>query len=160
MYQYIFTKMSIFLLRHAESEFNAYIDRNKKDCDLSPNGRLQAKNIPAHHFDIVFCSPMKRTKQTLDLAENITYDKLYEWHMIREVKDSPCDFFEDEFLIKETKIEAYNRVDFVLDYLYHIIQTKKNIKILLVGHSVIFRLLTNNEIQLRNAEIVEVNIRE
>jgi len=149
--------MSIFLLRHAESEFNAYIDRNKKDCDLSPNGRLQAKNIPPHHFDIVFCSPMKRAKQTLSLAENITYDKLFEWNMIREVKDSPCDFFEHESLIKESRIEAYKRVDFVLDYLYEFIQMKGSPKILLVGHSVIFRLLTDHQVQLHNAELVEVN---
>jgi broad specificity phosphatase PhoE len=150
--------MPIFLLRHAESEFNAYIDRNKKDCNLSPNGRLQAQNIPKYHFDIVFCSPMKRAKQTLNLAVNITYDKLFEWDMIREIKDSPCDFFENEPLIKETQLKAYDRVNIILDFLYQFIKMRENPKILLVGHSVIFRLLTNHQIQLQNAEIRKVNL--
>ena len=150
--------MSIFLLRHAESEFNANIDRNKKDCDLSPNGILQAQNIPRHHFDIVFCSPMKRAQKTLNLARNITYDKMFTWDMIREVKDSPCDFFENEIMIKETKLEAYNRIDIILDFLYQFIYMKENPKILLVGHSVIFRLLTNHQVQLQNAEIIEVQL--
>ena len=62
----------LFLIRHAQTDFN----RQKQYCgfsDVSLNdaGIKQARclkvKIPALKIDVLFCSPLKRTKQTADI---------------------------------------------------------------------------------------------
>lgn len=77
--------MKITLIRHAESTYNEKrLLQGQVDCNLSENGlkitKERAKNFPAD-FDICFCSPLKRTKQTADIL--VPYlDKIYDDRII------------------------------------------------------------------------------
>ncbi len=61
--------MRVFLLRHAESEFNIG-NEDIFDAPLTDNGKKQAENLSGH-YDKVICSPLTRTKQTLHLSKVI-----------------------------------------------------------------------------------------
>ena len=72
----------IYFLRHALSKANQG-NKNYVDVPLSSEGIEQAKKLYGH-FDLVFCSPLRRTKETLHYS-NITYDNLIIEHNIREM---------------------------------------------------------------------------
>ena len=64
-------KKTITFIRHAESYHNYYkkydfdIDQNELiDCGITNLGKDQAKKLNKH-FDILFVSPLRRTKETL-----------------------------------------------------------------------------------------------
>ena len=69
--------MKLYLLRHAESEYNRIgLLQGRIDCNLSDDGLKQtyekAKVFDATKYDICFCSPLKRTLQTAQiLAPNL-----------------------------------------------------------------------------------------
>ena len=54
------------------------------------------------YFDLVICSPLKRTIQTLEYS-NIKYKKIIYNKLFREFKTDICDFFEDEEIIYENE---------------------------------------------------------
>lgn len=63
--------MKITLIRHAESVYNEKrLLQGQVDCELSKKGlketKEKSKNFPSD-FDICFCSPLKRTKQTAEI---------------------------------------------------------------------------------------------
>lgn len=67
---------SIYLLRHAETDYNAnnqFIGGRSNHLELSIKGKIQAKEIGKLlnksdiQFDKVFCSIANRTRQTLDI---------------------------------------------------------------------------------------------
>ncbi len=66
--------MKITLLRHAEVQ-EEYLGKynGHNDISLSQNGRLQAKKLSvefkAKNFDKIYCSDLRRTKETLELLE-------------------------------------------------------------------------------------------
>ncbi len=62
-------EMHVFLLRHAESEFNAG-NEDLYDAPLTDRGKEQAANLTGH-YDKEICSPLTRTKQTLHLSKVI-----------------------------------------------------------------------------------------
>ncbi len=63
--------MTVYILRHAETEFNklGIIQGSSVDTDLNETGRLQAAAFHDHHrhlpFDLVVTSALKRTHQTV-----------------------------------------------------------------------------------------------
>ena len=61
--------MKIYLLRHTEVYNPDNIDYYRTDLELSRKGKKQAKELvkklKKHHYDVVFVSPMKRTRQTI-----------------------------------------------------------------------------------------------
>ena len=61
--------MYIIFIRHAESEYNkAGLLTGRIDCNLTSKGIEDAKLLGTTlniNFDVVYCSPLKRTKQTL-----------------------------------------------------------------------------------------------
>ncbi len=69
----------VTLLRHAESMANVANTMGKEpinmyDAPLSDEGKQQASRVTGH-YDVVLCSPMRRTRETLQNS-SITYDKL------------------------------------------------------------------------------------
>lgn len=100
--------MKVAFLRHAQSIFNRDL-HSEKDCDLTDLGKQQA-SIVAGHFDVVVCSIMKRTCQTLDNSR-LTYGKLIFTDLCREKRSDICDFlpFEDESK-KESDDELEKRI--------------------------------------------------
>ena len=60
----------IVFIRHAESEYNRDgIWAGRVDCSLTEKGIESAKklgNTIENNFDTIYCSPLKRAKQTLE----------------------------------------------------------------------------------------------
>jgi broad specificity phosphatase PhoE len=90
--------MKVDFLRHAESIFNRDLT-SEKDCSLTEKGFQQASQVEGD-YDIVFCSIMKRTCQTLENSK-IKYGRLIFTDLCREKKTTICDYLphEDESII-------------------------------------------------------------
>jgi broad specificity phosphatase PhoE len=90
--------MKVHFLRHAESIFNRDLI-SEKDCALTEKGVEQASQVGGQ-YDIVVCSIMKRTCQTLENSK-LTYGRLIFTDLCREKKTTICDYLphEDESLV-------------------------------------------------------------
>jgi broad specificity phosphatase PhoE len=101
--------MKITFLRHAQSLFNKYLT-SEKDCDLSPEGKLQAADLIGS-YDVIILSPLRRTHQTL-LYSKIRGRRILITELCREKRSDICDFLpgEDETR-KESVEELVVRID-------------------------------------------------
>ena len=145
--------MKITVLRHAISIFNE-LQTSEKDCELSEAGKTQASDLSGN-YDIVICSSMTRTKQTL-LFSNITYSEVIYSFLCREYQQDICDFLptEDENK-KETNENLKIRVSLVKD----LIQTNySDKKVLLISHRDFLFELNGGTKLLANAEFQEIEI--
>jgi broad specificity phosphatase PhoE len=97
--------MKVHFLRHAESIFNANLT-SEKDCALTERGVQQASQVEGE-YDIVFCSIMKRTCQTLENSK-IKYGRLIFTDLCREKKTTICDYLPYE---DETSIDTDEQLD-------------------------------------------------
>ncbi len=86
----------VTLLRHAQSEYNAG-NLEVFDANITELGKQQAAEV-SRHYDLVICSTLSRTKQTLEHSQ-ITYEKLVFLEEAREKKSLNCDFLKDEDVI-------------------------------------------------------------
>lgn len=121
--------MSLTFLRHCQSEYNVDCNCKNKDCDLTPFGKLQAKQIQGN-FDLVICSPLKRCIQTLNNS-NVIYKRLEINHECREYRKDICDHFEDEEELIESEEDIKLRVNNFKKYLENF--TQENV--LVISHS-------------------------
>ena len=122
--------MLVHFLRHAQSIFNANLT-SEKDCDLTELGEKQASELKGH-YDVVFCSPMKRTQRTLALSK-ITYDRLIVTPHCREKRVDICDYLpEEDESVKETKEELEARIRLFLTFLKS--QISRDQLVLVVSH--------------------------
>ncbi len=84
--------IELIFIRHAETELNKEgIFTGRIDCNITREGFEQAKNAlkaEEKNFDYIYCSPLKRTKQTLEailpnskpiIDEKITEISIGEW---------------------------------------------------------------------------------
>ncbi len=122
--------MKVTFLRHAQSIFNANLTSDK-DCDLTEKGKEQAAELEGE-YDIVICSIMKRTCQTLERSK-IQYGRVIFTDLCREKKVDICDFleYEDE-TIKETEEELERRIERFTYFLKS--QVSKYQSLLIVSH--------------------------
>lgn len=63
---------TIFIVRHGQDEDNANgVLNGRRDTPLTELGRNQAKTVAAklndHHIDVIYCSPLKRARQTAEI---------------------------------------------------------------------------------------------
>ena len=151
--------MTIHFLRHAESEYNADRNNKIKNCSITQKGIEQSTKINSTSYDLVICSPLKRTIQTLEYS-NIKYKKLEYNILFREHKTDICDFFEDEDVIYESEEDIINRINECRILLLKKIKKYENI--LIVGHADFFWYLSSKIIEnerfgtwLSNCEITE-----
>lgn len=121
--------MKVNFLRHAESVFNANLT-SEKDCNLTDTGRYQASKLEGE-YDIVICSIMKRTCQTLDHS-NIKYGRLIFTDLCREKRQDICDYLPHEEEIKETDEELEKRITSFLYFLKS--QVSRYNTVLVVSH--------------------------
>lgn len=141
--------MKINFLRHAESIFNANLT-SEKDCDLTAKGIAQASDLSGH-YDIVVCSIMKRTCQTLDHSQ-ITYGKLIFTDLCREKKQDICDYLPYEEEIKETDQELALRIHKFTCFLKN--QVSKYNRVLVISHGDFIHSIGNkSQPYPQNAEI-------
>ncbi len=135
-------KTSVYLLRHCQSEYNA---GNKKAIDppLTNLGLKQASKLQGH-FDVVLCSPLTRTMQTLH-ASHITYGRLMITSELREWRQADCDFFPHEQTLgitMETADSCRQRICYILDRVRGLAASGN--KVLLIGHLGFFKLMTSS----------------
>ena len=156
----------IYLLRHAQSEFNASAspDRNHKfrDADLSPLGEKQASNVTGE-FDLVILSPMRRARRTLELSQ-IKYKEVRIVDDARELRSVECDYLEEEDIppYRESPTQMNNRMKQLKEYI--IKEAVNDIKLLVVSHVGTILYLTSENldtiggIRANNAEIIEYDL--
>lgn len=147
-------------VRHAETDYNrAGILAGRTDCNITKEGLEQAKELlkdDEKDFDYIYCSPLKRTKQTLEaiipgsipiIDERIIEISIGEWE--GKKKDS---FDKDLVALyragqytppgAETTSEVDKRV---CDFIESLFNTYKNDeKILIVTHNGVMRSIKRN----------------
>jgi broad specificity phosphatase PhoE len=142
--------MKVHFLRHAESIFNKYLV-SEKDCDLTETGKMQASQLEGE-YDVVFCSIMRRTQQTLTLSK-INYSQLIGTDLCREKRSDICDFlgYENETM-KETDDDLEKRIQTFLYFLKS--QVSPYQTVLVVSHGdFIHTLGKKSQPYPKNAEI-------
>lgn len=137
--------MKLILIRHAESIYNEKkLLQGQVDCELSEKGlkdtKNRSKNFPTD-FDICFCSPLKRTKQTAKILVpylNVIYDDrlmergLGDWENTHNTD-------EKQFLMHNKIVppngETFEEFDKrIIDFLEMIKRSYSDKKILIVTH--------------------------
>lgn len=145
----------IVFIRHAESEYNRDgIWAGRVDCSLTEKGIETAKELAKtldNNFDVIYCSPLERTKQTLEAifpnAKPIYDDRIIEIS-IGEWEDKKKDLFDAELIElfrkglytppgAETHQDVDKRVCNFVEELFE--KYQDNEKILVVTHAGIIR---------------------
>ena len=146
--------MKVTFLRHAISIFNE-LKISEKDCELSEAGKAQAAMLEGT-YDLVICSVMKRTKQTLAFS-NIKYKELIYSHSCREFRCDICDFLPHE---NETDLESNEdlrlRVQAFREFLIKFESQKK--RILVISHRDFIYAMNGGTRHPENAEFQELDI--
>lgn len=150
----------LIFIRHAETDFNrAGMFTGRMDCNITSEGFEKAKKLlqeDEKDFDYVYCSPLKRTRQTLEaimpgsvpiVDGRIIETSIGEWE--GKKKDSL-----DKNLVGLYRAEQYTppgaetslQVDRrVCDFVKNLFETYKNDeKILIVTHNGVMRSIKRN----------------
>lgn len=146
--------MELYLVRHAQTEMNVEgrIAGSKIDTLLTPMGIEQttkiSKRLKGQNFDLILCSPLTRTRQTLKIIlENQDVSKLEfedglterDWGSVSGFKHKDVDF--ENLPIDSEKIEVFEkRIISTLESYYH---ENKDSKVLIVTHSGVIRAILN-----------------
>jgi len=153
----------VHFLRHAESTHNASKGEVEQvDADLSPLGEEQAREVKGE-YDLVLCSPLRRTKRTVELSQ-LKYNEIKYLTDLREVRFTSAELMEGEnYALPETTENASERVRRLKEQLKKELSSGRNI--LVATHSAIVRFITSanldggdDGIRVKNAEIIEFDI--
>jgi broad specificity phosphatase PhoE len=145
-------RMKVTFLRHARSIFNE-LNTSEKDCELSEFGKAQAADLSGN-FDVVICSFMTRTRQTLALSK-IQYKELYSSELCREFKTTICDYTKAEDEIPETRESLAARAAEFCKYLK---ETFEGRNVLVVSHGDFIFHLNGGTKYPDNAEFQVIDI--
>ena len=129
--------MPITFLRHAQS--NGNLGNPAKDSTLSQAGIEQARKISGD-FDLIVCSTLRRTRQTLDESQIICKDIVFTDICRENLDGNPNSQYNGEDVCVENNEQIVNRVNLFIDYLTE--KEKKYSKILVVSHCLFLRSLT------------------
>ena len=150
----------IVFIRHAESEYNKDgIWAGRVDCSLTEKGIEAAKELGKtikNNFDAIYCSPLKRTKQTLEAifpdAKPIYDNRIIEIS-IGEWKKKKKDLFDEHLrelfrkgLYTPPGAESHQDVDKrVCNFVEELFKKyNNNERILVVTHNGIIRSVKRN----------------
>ena len=157
---------NLTFIRHAETDFNkAVVFAGRIDCNITKEGFEQARKLlqkDQKDFDYIYCSPLKRTMQTLEaimpgrvpiIDERIIEISIGEWEGLR--KNSI-----DKNLLALYRAGQYtppgaettSQVDKrVCNFVENLFETYKNDeKILIVTHNGVMRSIKRNFIRNYN----------
>ena len=165
--------MQITLIRHAESTYNEKkLLQGQIDCELSTKGlrdtKVHSKNFPTD-FNICYCSPLKRTKQTAEILVpylNVIYDERLIERGLGDWENMP-NTDEKQFLLKNKMVppngETFEALDNRISEFLKMIKSKyNNEKILIVTHGgviyAIHRILGLKVKPIENLEMVTLEI--
>ncbi len=133
------------LLRHAESKFNAGTNTDQLDVGITERGKQQAARVSGH-YDLVVCSTLRRTKQTLEHSQ-ITYNKLIFLHEAREQKKLiwKCNFLPGEEIYEETNTEMMHRMLTLKGILGDLCKSHEDV--LMVCHGYVCKFITATNVE-------------
>ncbi|UJR15988.1 hypothetical protein I4U23_002907 [Adineta vaga] len=164
--------MEVYLLRHAESEFNVDpVNKDFIDCSITNNGQQQAASLDLtqHSFDLILCSPLRRCRQTVEyssLLKSTSPPKFEICNLLREHIKEKSDLLEGEqtdVFQEETDESVEKRIHELNEYLSMLKLNNPSIyrKALLVSHSDFIWKLTSYEFEnekfgqwLKNCEMI------
>jgi broad specificity phosphatase PhoE len=96
------------LLRHAESTYDRWND-NSRDVPLTDQGKRTASQLSGS-YDLVICSTLKRSRQTLDYSK-IIYGNILYTDLCREVLSGHAsNLYNGETPHTETENDLANRI--------------------------------------------------
>ena len=140
--------MDLIFLRHGQTQWN--VERRlqgKTDIPLNEVGIEGAKRagkvLSKYRFDAIYCSPLTRTRQTLEYAypagSPIFDDRLAEWSFgPLEGQPMPEDFFSHRWIFGQPVIEGVEQIEDVvarvLDFYNEIRDKHRNDTVLVVAH--------------------------
>lgn len=132
----------IDFVRHAQSLANIG-NSNIIDSPLSETGVEQAKKLKGH-YDLIICSPLRRTKETLHYSK-ISYDDIIINYNIREMvqnKSSMLILEQRKKFKPETISNFWQRANIFTQelqkYCLKLSKIKDNPKILIISHGYFF----------------------
>lgn len=150
----------IVFIRHAESEYNRDgIWAGRADCNLTEKGIEAAKELGKslnNNFDVIYCSPLKRTKQTLNVIfpeakpiydERITEISIGEWeNQKKDLFDARLRELFRKGLYTPPGAESHQNVDKrVSDFIEELFEKyHNNERILVVTHNGVIRSIKRN----------------
>ena len=145
----------IHLIRHSPSSANVYQD-DSFDVPIVEEGYEMAKKITGD-YDIVICSIMRRTRQTL-LASNLTYDVVLYTPLCREFMEGN----KQNMLEYETDFTPETRENFSkrIEKFRLLIKTLLPVypKMAVIGHAGFFNELRGVNEWIYNCETVKYDI--
>lgn len=165
--------MNVIFIRHAESEYNRDgIWAGRADCSLTDKGIKAAQKLGETNdkdFDVIYCSPLKRTKQTLFAifpeAKPIYDDRIIEIS-VGEWENTKKELYSNELrelfrkgLYTPPGGETHSDVDKrVCDFIEDVFEKfHGDEKILVVTHNGIMRAIKRNFMKKTN-EIMSKNL--
>jgi broad specificity phosphatase PhoE len=156
--------MKIYFVRHGESIGNKEGLHQKGDMPLSETGREQAKRIAERlkkfKIDLIFTSPIERTRQTAEIISKSLGIPIEEWDTLTEAR-GPSEIVGKSIkdpearrikkLIRENYIKGnwkYSDEENFEDlntraeaFLKHILKTHRNHDILCISHATLIKFL-------------------
>lgn len=152
--------LNLMFIRHAQTELNKEgIFAGRTDCSITKEGFEQAKEVlkdTEKNFDYIYCSPLKRTKQTLDailpnstpiIDERIIEISIGEWEGKKKVsldKNLLALYRAGQYTPPgaETTSQVDRRVCEFIESLFN--KYKNNERILIVTHNGVMRSIKRN----------------
>lgn len=148
---------TLYFVRHGKTTMNERkVWSGIIDCDLTQEGINQTlesfSNYSEKDFDVYFCSPLKRTKQTLNLIvenqEPIIDQRIIERNF-GEWEGKPYSIIDDETteLYIQGKVQPPNGETFqevkerVISFVTDLFETYDDERILIVSHATILRMV-------------------
>lgn len=152
--------LNLMFIRHAETQLNKEgIFTGRTDCNITKEGFERAKEVlkeDEKNFDYIYCSPLKRTKQTLDailpgstpiIDERITEISIGEWEGKKKTSfDKTLVALYRIGQYTPPKAETTSQVDKrVCNFIESLFSTyKNNERILIVTHNGVMRSIKRN----------------
>lgn len=153
--------MEVTLLRHAQSTANAYGEIDTRNVPITNKGVRQAQGVSGD-FDVVLCSPLRRTRQTLENSK-ITYREMILTPEAREIVDDPCDMLTDDEESdswSESRSHVTARCERLLEKIETLVKAGKSV--LVVSHCKFICSFTSRyaptSMFLENAQMVRVRL--
>lgn len=164
----------IVFIRHAESEYNSEgIWAGRVDCSLTDKDIESAKKLGEildDNFDVIYCSPLKRTRQTAQILApqlKIIYDERIIERSLGDLENTP-NSDEKQFLLNQIDSapnngESINDIQKrVNDFINFLKENYSDKKILVITHAgviyAIQRVLNLKVKSVNNLEEIKMHI--
>lgn len=130
--------MKLYITRHGQTDGNLYkIMDGIRDIDLNEKGKEQASitrdNLKDKKIDLIICSPLSRTKQTMEIINvnniQVIYDNRIMERDCGEFEGKPFDSFDREWYWNYNNKTTYEKAESIEDFFKRVYDFLEEIKI-------------------------------